>query len=109
MNPVDAVQAVAFACHQALEFPQEDMARAMLLEAVASFKATQLADFPASVLELVKLSHDRADALSDRVLASDDLADPWIHHDTQSLCLLIGALAEAMRPSSAVNAGEGEE
>lgn len=75
----------------------------MLLEALANFKAIPLAEFPSSVLALVKLSRDRSNVLSDHVLASDDLADATVHQATQMLCLVIGALAEAMRPTSAVN------
>ena len=46
MNAADAVQAVEFACHRALNVPEDDISRVMLLEALASFKATPLASFP---------------------------------------------------------------
>ena len=47
MNAVDAVQAADFACHRALDGPKDDMSRGMLLETLASFKATPLASLPA--------------------------------------------------------------
>ena len=67
MNAADAVQAVEFACHLALKFPKDDMSRVMLLEALASFKATPLASFPNKTFDLVRLSRDQADELSKRV------------------------------------------
>lgn len=105
MNVADAVQAVEFACHRAVKFPEDDMSRVMLLEALAQFKATPLASFPHKVLDLVGRSRDQADALSDRILASDSLSDPSIDHEVRAVCETLGSLSAAMRPPSAINAG----
>ena len=108
MNAVDAVQAVDFACHRALKVPGDEMSRVMLLEALASFKAIPLGSFPPAVLDLVGRSRDEADALSDRILASNSLSDPSINHEIRTVCHTLGSLAVAMRPPSAINAGGGE-
>ncbi len=70
MKAVDAVQRSGVACHRALNVPKDDIARVMLLEALANFKATPLASFPQEVVDLVGRSPDRADALSDCILAT---------------------------------------
>jgi hypothetical protein len=106
MNAVDAVQAVEFACHRALNVPEDDISRMMLLEALASFKATPLASFPSKVLNLVSRSRDQADALSDRILASNSLSDPSIDIEIRAVCHTTGSLAAAMRPPSPSNGGE---
>src|SRR5688572_22600843 len=109
MNAADAVQAVGFACHRALKVPEDDMSRAMLLEALANLKATPLASFPQDVLELVERSRDQADALSDRILASNSLSAPSIDQEIRTVCHTLGFLAAAMRPPSAINdAGSAE-
>ena len=105
MNAADAVQAVEFACHRALNVPKDDMSRVMLLEALASFKGTPLASFPNKVLDLVSRSREHADALSDRILASNSLSDPSIDHEIRAVCHVADSLAAAMRPPSAVKAG----
>ena len=109
MNAVDAVQAVDFACHRALKVPKDEMSRVMLLEALASFKAIPVASFPDAVFDLVGRSRDRADALSDLILASDSLSDPSIDHEIRAVCQTVGSLAAAMRPADAVDAGSGGE
>ncbi len=109
MNAADAVQAVEFACHRALTFPRDDIARVMLLEGLASFKATPLVSFPQEVVDLVERARDRADTLSDRILATQNLADPSIEEGVRAVCETLGSLASAMRPPSAINAGEGGE
>jgi hypothetical protein len=107
MNAVDAVQAVDFACHRALKVPEDEMSRVMLLEALASFKAIPVASFPDAVFDLVGRSRNHADALSDLVLASKSLADPSIALEIRALCDVVGSLAAAMRPATAVHAGPG--
>jgi len=54
MNAADAVQAAEFACHRALNVPNDDRARVMLLNALTDLMATPLASFPPTVLDLVK-------------------------------------------------------
>jgi len=103
MNAVDAVQAVELACHRALKAPEDDIARTMLLEALASFKAIPLASFPHEVFDLVGRSRDQADGLSDRILASSSLSDPSIDDEIRAVCNTLGSVAAAMRPPSAVN------
>ena len=61
MNAADAVQAADFACHRALKGPKDDMSRVMLLEALASLKATPLASFPSNVVHLVEQSREQSD------------------------------------------------
>lgn len=109
MNAVDAVQAVELACHRAVKSPTDDVARMMLLEALASFKATPLAPFPAKVVEMVSRSHDQADALTDRILASTSLSGPSIDHEIRAVCDTLSTLAVAMRLPGAVNDDESEE
>jgi hypothetical protein len=109
MNAADAVQALEFACHRALKVPKDDMSRVMLLEALAGLKAPPLASFPEKVLDLVERSRDQADALSDRILASNSLSDPSIDQEIRAVCHTLGFLAAAMRPPSDVNAAEGAE
>ena len=109
MNAVDAVQALEFACHRALTVPKDDMSRVMLLEALAGLKATPLNSFPPNVVELVARTCDQADALSDRILASNSLSDPSIDQQINAVCHTLDALAAAMRPPSDVNAAEGAE
>jgi hypothetical protein len=58
--------------------------------------------FPAKVLDLVNRSRDQADALNDRVLASDSLSDPSIRK-IRAVCHTAGSLAAAMRPPGAGN------
>ena len=108
MNAADAVQTAEFACHRALNGPQDDRSRVMLLKALANLLATPLASFPQNVLGLVERSRDQANALSDRILASNSLAAPSIDQEIQAVCQTLGILAAAMRPPS-VNAGEGTE
>lgn len=109
MNAVDAVQAVDFACHRALRAPDDDISRMMLLEALANFKAVPLASFPHNAIELVGRSRDQADALSDRVLASERLSDPSIEDEIRQVCHTLSSLAAAMRPPSVVDADGGGE
>ena len=91
----------------ALKVPKDDIARMMLLEALASFKATPLGSFPQEVLDLVSRSRDQADALSDRILASNSLSDASIDQEIRAVCGTLGSLTAAMRPPGAINAGEG--
>ena len=107
MDAVDAVQAVEFACHRALNVPN-DVSRVMLLKALANLIATPLASFPQDVRELVKRSRDQADALSERILASNSLSAPSIDQEIRAVCHTLDLLAAAMRPPS-VNADEGAE
>lgn len=109
MKAEDAVRAVDLACHEALSAPTDDMARINLLEALATFKATPVAAFPTTVLDLVTRSHQQADALSDRILSSNNLSDPMIDADIRSLCVTTSALAAALRPSDSITAGEGRQ
>jgi len=109
MNAVDAVQAVELACHRAVNFPSDDIARTMLLEALTSFKATPLALFPPKVVDLVSRSHDQANALTNRILASNSLADPSIDLEIRAVCDTLSSLAEAMRlPGAANDDGSGQ-
>ena len=108
MNAADAVQAAEFACHRALNGPQDDRSRVMLLKALANLLATPLASFPQNALGLVERSRDQANALSDRILASNSLAAPAIDQEIRAVCHTLDILAAAMRPPS-VNAGEGTE
>jgi hypothetical protein len=109
MNATDAVQAASFACHRALNVPKDDMSRVMLLEALASLKATPLGSFPDNVVDLVERSREQADALNDRILASDSLSDPSIDNEIRAVCGTLGSLSAAMHQSSAVKAdGSGE-
>jgi hypothetical protein len=109
MNAADTVQALEFACHRAVRIPKDDMSRVMLLEALAGLKATPLNSFPHEVVELVERSRDQADALSDRILASNSLSDPSIDREIQAVCRTLGFLVAAMRPASHVSGGEGAE
>jgi hypothetical protein len=109
MNAADAVQAAGFACHRALNVPNDGMSRTMLLEALANLKATPLASFPQHVLELVEQSRDQADALSDRILACNSLSAPSIDQEIRVVCHTLGFLAAAMRPPSNVNDAGGAE
>lgn len=52
------------ACQRALNYSSDDKARMMLLEALASFKATPLSVFPARVVDLANRSREQADALT---------------------------------------------
>ena len=85
------------------------MSRVMLLEALASFKSIPLDSFPDTVVELVGRSRDQADALSDRILASNSLADPSIQHEIRAVCDTVGSVAAAMRQPSAINGAGGGE
>jgi hypothetical protein len=107
MNAADAVQAVALACNQALDDTGDDMSRVLMLEALANYKAVPLTLFPPAVLDLVKLSHDQADALNDRILASRSLSDPRIEREIRAVCNTLDSLGEALRQPSAVIAGDG--
>lgn len=109
MNAADAVQALEFACHRALKVPQDDMSRVMLLEALAALKATPLNSFPQEVLSLVERAREQADALSDRILASNSLSDPSIDQEIEAVCHTLDSLAAAMRLPSDVNAPGGAE
>jgi hypothetical protein len=100
MNAVDAVQAAAFACHQALSVPKDDISRVMLLEAFVSLKATPLASFSPNVVDRVERSREQADALSDRILASNSLSDPSIHTQIRAICDTVASRSAAMRPRS---------
>jgi hypothetical protein len=106
MNAADAVQAGEFACHRALKGPQDDRSRVMLLKALANLLAIPLGSFPQKALELVERSRDQANALSDRILASNSLSAPSIDQEIRAVCQTLDILAAAMRPPS-VNAGEG--
>jgi hypothetical protein len=64
---------------------------------------------PRAFLEVVGWARDRADALSDLILASDSLSDPSIDHEIRAVCQTVGSLAAAMRPADAVNVGSGGE
>ena len=108
MNAVDAVQAAEFACHRALNVPNDDRSRVMLLKALAALIETPLASFPQNVLELVERSRDQADALSARILASNSLSNPSIDQEIKAVCQALDILGAAMRPPS-VNAGQGAE
>jgi hypothetical protein len=109
MNAADAVQAADFACHRALRVPNDDMSRVMLLEALASLKATSLASFPSNVLDLVERSREQADALSDCILASNSRSDPSIDHKIRAVCDTVASLSAAMRPPRTINGdGRGE-
>ncbi len=94
---MDAVDALEAACHRLLRDPRDDLSRAVLLEALAHYKAVPLASFPASVLDLVKISHDQADELSNRILASGSLSDPWINQEVRAVCRTVGSLATALK------------
>jgi len=109
MNAADAVQALEFACHRALTVPKDDMSRVMLLEALAGLKATPLNSFPPNVVELVARTCDQADALSDRILASNSPSAPSIDQHIQAVCHSLGLLAAAMRPPSDINGAGGGE
>jgi hypothetical protein len=95
----DAVQAAEFACHRALNGPQDDRSRVMLLKALANLLATPLASFPPNTLELVERSRDQANALSGRILASNSLAAPLIDQEIRAVCHTLDILAAAMRPA----------
>jgi len=109
MNAADTVQALEFACHRALKFPKDDMARVMLLEALTALKATSLGSFPEKALHLVERSREQADALSDRILASNSPADASIEQQIEALCHTLDSLAAAMRPPSDLNGAGGAE
>jgi hypothetical protein len=85
------------------------MSRVMLLEALASLKATPLSSFPQKALHLVERAREQADALSDRILASNSLSDPSIDQQIKAVCLTLDSLAAVMRPPSDVNAAQGAE
>jgi hypothetical protein len=100
MDAADVVRAAERACHRASKAPADETSQVMLLEALARLKATPLATFPEDVIDLVKRSRDAADALSDRILASNGLSDPSIRHELLAVCDTLGSLASAMRSSS---------
>jgi hypothetical protein len=85
------------------------MSRVMLLEALSGLKSTPLASFPDNTIDLVERSRDQADALSDRILASNSLSDPSIDQEIRAVCHTLSFLAAAMRPPSAINAPGGAE
>jgi len=94
---MDAVQALEAACHRLLRDPRDDLARAVLLEALAGYKAVPLVAFPDTVLDLVRISHDQADELSNRILASGNLSDPWIDQEVREVCRTVSSLAAALK------------
>ena len=104
MDAVQSVQAAESACHRVLRDSRDDVSRALLLEALASFKAVPLTSFPATVLDLVKASRDHADKLSNGILESRTLSDPMIDHEIREVCHSLGCLAagltNALRPSA---------
>ena len=96
MDAVQSVQAVESACHRVLRNSRDDVSRALLLEALASFQAVPLASFPTAVLDLVKASRDHADKLSNGILESRTLSDPMIDHEIREVCQSLGSLAAAL-------------
>jgi hypothetical protein len=89
---MNAVQALEAACHRLVNDPRDGLSRALLLEALANFKSVSLSCFPVAVFYLVKISHDRADALSDRILESNSLSDSSIEDEIGGLCHAVDSL-----------------
>ena len=102
MNAVQAVQAVESVCHRVLRDPRDDVSRALLLEALAEYKTVPLVSFPVAALDLVKLSHAQADALSNRMLASNSLSDPSIDHEIRAVCRTLESLTAALKDPASV-------
>lgn len=94
-----AVQALEAACHCLLRDPRDDLARAVLLQALASYTAVPLASFPDAALPLVKKSHDQADTLSSRILASESFSDPRINQEARAVCSTVASVAAALKES----------
>lgn len=96
---MNAVQTLEAARHRLLRDPRDDLARAALLEALASYTAVPLASFPDDVLDLVEKSHEQADALGNRILAGESLSDPWIDQEVRAACSTVASVAAASRES----------
>ena len=90
---VKQVQALETACHRLLRNPDDDLSRALLLEALAAYKAIPLASLPASVYGLVATSRGQVDALCLRVLETNPRAGRSIEHELREVCKTLGALA----------------
>jgi len=97
---MNAVQALEAACHRLLHDPRDNLSRALLLEALANYRAISLASFPVAVFDLVQFSHDRADELSDRILESNSLSDPSIDDEILELCHTVDSLVAALEQAS---------
>lgn len=97
LNAAQAVQAVESVCDRVLRDPRDDMSRALLLEALAKFSTVPLASFPTAALDLVQLSRAQSDALSNRILASNSLADPSIDDEMRAVCHTVASVAAALK------------
>ncbi len=95
---MNAVHAVEEACHRFLRDPKDDLVRASLLDALARYKAIPLDAFPATVIGLVRTSHEQADELSNRILASNNLSEPRIRQEAEAVCRTISSLASELTP-----------
>ena len=107
---VKQVQALGTACHRLLRNPDDDLSRALLLEALAAYKAIPWASLPASVYGLVAISRGQVDALCLRVLATDARAGRSIEHELREVCKTLGALGvtlDGRRPRLVREAGSG--
>lgn len=93
---VKQVQALKTACHRLLRNLDDDLSRALLLEALAAYKAIPLASLPASVYGLVTTSRDQVNALCLRVLEANARAGRSIEHELQEVFKTLGALAVAL-------------
>lgn len=93
---VEQVQALETACHRLLRNPGDDLSRALLLEALAAYKAIPLASLPASVYGLVATSRHQVDALCLRVLETNARAGRSIQHELREVCKTLGTLALAL-------------
>lgn len=93
---VEQVQALETACHRLLRNLDDDLSRALLLEALAAYKVIPLASLPASVYGLVATSRDQVDALCVRVLKTNAHAGRSIEHELREVCKTLGALAVAL-------------
>jgi len=94
---MDAVQALETACHRLVHDPRDSLSRALLLEALANYRSVSLARLPVAVFYLIQISHDQADALTDRILASDSLSDSSIDDEIRRLCRTVDSLIAALK------------
>ena len=102
---VEQVQALETACHRLLRNPDDDLSRALLLEALAGYKAIPLARLPASVYGLVATSRHQVDALCLCVLETNARAGRSIQHELREVCKTLGTLALALNGRGSRAAG----
>ena len=88
----ESVQMLEVACHRLLRSPKDDGYRALLLEALATYKGVPLDCFPSALRDLVVTSREQADALCLRILETSALEGGSIEAELKEVCHTLAEL-----------------